>query len=205
MTERLVALARSLSDQQWVSPSLCEGWRVCDVYGHMTFGGATPMYKVLPKLLFVYRGNLHRGSKIESVRYANSHQKSEVILEFERSSYSPVGIGKRIKPDELFVDHVVHELDIRRPLGLSSEFSDVELRAALHATVAMKSPMIAPSKNAAGLRIAASDVDWSHGADTAPSVEGPAEDLLLALCGRPGGLGALRGDGLDQLTRRIGG
>ena len=37
MTERLVALASSLSDTQWTSPSLCDGWRVCDVYGHMTY------------------------------------------------------------------------------------------------------------------------------------------------------------------------
>ena len=44
MTDRLAALGRSLTSEQWMSPSLCDGWRVCDVYGHMTYGGVTPMY-----------------------------------------------------------------------------------------------------------------------------------------------------------------
>jgi uncharacterized protein (TIGR03083 family) len=203
MTDRLVALARSLSHAQWTSPSLCDGWRVCDVYGHMTYGGVTPLRKVLPILLFVYRGNLNRGSKAVSVKYADSHSQSEVIAEFERSSHAPVGIGKRIKPNEVFLDHVVHELDVRRPLALASEFSPHERQAALRAAVAVRSPLIAPSKNASGFRLAADDVDWSHGPADAPAVEGPADDLLLALCGRPAGLAALRGDGVEALSGRI--
>jgi uncharacterized protein (TIGR03083 family) len=169
----------------------------------MTYGGVTPMPKVVPILLFKYRGNLNRGSAVESVKYADAHPQAELISEFQRSSSAPVGIGKRVKPDELFVDHVVHELDIRRPLGLPTVFSGYELRAALHTAVGMKSPLIAPSKNAVGLRIVATDVGWSHGPIDAPTVEGPAEDLLLALCGRPLGLAALHGDGVPELSKRL--
>ena len=120
MTERLAALGRSLSPTQWTSPSLCRGWRVCDVFGHMTYGGVTPLWRVGPRLLSVYRGNLNRGSAVESVRYADAHTQAELIDEFERSSAHPVGIGKRLKPPELYVDHIVHELDMRRPLGLAT-------------------------------------------------------------------------------------
>jgi uncharacterized protein (TIGR03083 family) len=203
MTERLATLGRSLSPDQWQAPSLCEGWRVCDVYGHMTYGGVTPMRKVLPILLFKHRGNLNRGSGVESVRYANEHRQHTVIAEFVRSSNHPVGIGKVIKPADLHMDHIVHELDIRRPLGLASEWSDGDLHAALDGAVRAKGPLIAPAKIAKGLRLVATDLEWSYGPDEAPEVAGPAESLLLALCGRPAGLTDLQGAGVAELSARI--
>jgi uncharacterized protein (TIGR03083 family) len=203
MTERLATLGRSLSPDQWRAPSLCDGWRVCDVYGHMTYGGVTPMHKVLPILLFKHRGNLNRGSGVESVRYADAHPQEAVISEFVRSSTHPVGIGKVIKPADLHMDHIVHELDIRRPLGLASEWSDGDLRAALDAAVRVKSPLIAPAKIAKGLNLVATDLDWSYGPVDAPEVAGPAESLLLALCGRPTGLTDLQGNGVAELSARI--
>jgi uncharacterized protein (TIGR03083 family) len=205
MTDRLVALGHSLTPQQWTSPSLCDGWRVCDVYGHMTYGGVTPMWQVLPILLFRYRGNLNKGSGVESVRYADEHTQQEVVAEFERSSHHPVGIGKVIKASELHMDHIVHEMDVRRPLGLATEWTPGDLRAALDAAVRTKTPLIAPAKSASGLRLVATDLDWSFGPDDVPEVEGPAENLLLALCGRPAGLAALHGAGVAELTARISG
>ena len=203
MTDRLVALGNSLSPAQWQAPSLCHGWRVCDVFGHMTYGGVTPLRTVGPVLLFKYRGNLNRGSAVESVRYADTHPQPVVIAELERSSHHPVGIGKLIKTNELHMDHIVHELDIRRPLGLATDWQADDIRAALDTAVRTKNPLIAPAKTADGLRFAATDLDWSHGPMTAPTIAGPAEDLLLAICGRPSGLARLHGDGVAELTARI--
>jgi uncharacterized protein (TIGR03083 family) len=203
MTDRLVALGHSLTPEQWIAPSLCDGWRVCDVYGHMTYGGATPMRRVLPVLLLRYRGNLNKGSAAESVRYANEHSQHDVMAEFERSSHHPVGIGKVIKASELHMDHIVHEMDIRRPLGLGTEWTPGDLRAALDAAVRTKTPLIAPAKSASGLHLVATDLDWSYGPTDGPEVEGPAESLLLAMCGRPAGLAALQGQGVAELTKRI--
>ena len=203
MTDRLVALGNSLSPAQWLAPSLCDGWRVCDVFGHMTYGGVTPLRTVGPVLLFKYRGNLNRGSAVESVRYADTHPQPVVIAELERSSHHPVGIGKLIRINELHMDHIVHELDIRRPLGLATDWQADDIRAALDTAVRTKNPLIAPAKTADGLRFVTTDLDWTHGPATAPTVEGPAEDLLLAICGRPSGLARLHGDGVAELTARI--
>ena len=63
MNHRLATLGRQLTREQWKQPSLCDGWRACDVFAHMTYGGTTPLAKVLPVLLVKYRGNLARGSK----------------------------------------------------------------------------------------------------------------------------------------------
>jgi uncharacterized protein (TIGR03083 family) len=203
MTERLVGLGSSLTPQQWQSPSLCEGWRVCDVFGHITYGGVTPLRTIGPILLFKYRGNLNRGSAVESVRYADTHAQPVVVAEFERSRHHPVGIGKLIKTDELHMDHIVHELDIRRPLGLPTEWQSDDVRAALDTAVRTKNPLISPAKTAQGLRFVATDIEWSHGPSDARRVEGPAEDLLLAICGRRSALAALQGDGVPELSARI--
>jgi MDMPI C-terminal domain len=77
------------------------------------------------------------------------------------------------------------------------------LTAALEAAVRTKTPLIAPAKAAQDLRLVATDVDWSYGPDSAAEVRGPAESLLLALCGRPAGLDDLQGDGVAELKARI--
>ena len=203
LVERLTTLGRSLTPEQWRSPSLCDGWRVCDVFGHMTYGGITPMYKMVPILLFRYRGNLNRGSAKESVKYADTHPQQVVMAEFERSHKHPVGIGKVIKPADLHFDHVVHEMDIRRPLGLPSQWNPDDLCAALEGAAKGKGPLLAPSKMAKGLHLVATDLDWTYGEADAPEVTGPAESLLLALCGRPIGLPDLQGEGVAELAARI--
>ncbi len=52
----------------------------------------------------------------------------------------------------------------------------------------------------AGLRLVATDTDWSHG--EGPEVRGPAEALLMATCGRRVALDDLQGPGLDTLRSR---
>ena len=167
-----------------MAPSLCDGWRACDVFGHMTYGGITPFRTIVPTLLVKHRGNLHRGSAVESRRYADGHTQDEVMAGFERASHHPVGIGRTIKSDELYVDHLIHELDVRRPLGLPGELSDHELRAALEGAVTISSPLFKPARAAAGRRLVATDLDWSWGDRGHPLTEDSAENLLLDLAGR---------------------
>lgn len=56
-------------------------------------------------------------------------------------------------------------------------------------------------KRADGLRLAATDVEWSHG--EGPEVHGTGEAILLALTGRPVVLDELTGDGVATLRARI--
>jgi hypothetical protein len=60
---------------------------------------------------------------------------------------------------------------------------------------------VAGRKRIAGLRLVASDADWSHG--SGPEVSGPALSLLLAMSGRRAGLDALSGNGAAQLRDRL--
>ena len=49
-----------------------------------------------------------------------------------------------------------------------------------------------------GLRLVATDIDWSHGGG--PEVRGPGEALLMAMAGRGDALKDLSGPGKDELA-----
>lgn len=182
--DRMTRLGRSLGPEQWAAPSLCEGWRVADVYGHMTFGGVTPMARVVPILLLRHRGNLHRGSLVESRRFADRHSQAEVLDGFGRTGTHPIGIGRMVKPHELYLDHVIHELDVRRPLGLPTEWAPDQLRAALDAVPICRSPLFNSARQVRGQRLIATDLDWTWGDAVDPVVQDTAENLLLRIGGR---------------------
>jgi hypothetical protein len=67
---------------------------------------------------------------------------------------------------------------------------------------ALVAPTLPTSKNASGLRLQATDVDWATGSGM--DVSGPGEALLMALAGRPHSLDELTGAGLSTLRTRIG-
>jgi len=60
--------------------------------------------------------------------------------------------------------------------------------------------LIGSKKRIAGLRLRATDAEWSTG--TGPEVSGPALALLLAMTGRAAALDDLSGDGLATLRER---
>ena len=101
---------------------------------------------------------------------------------------------------ERLTDHLIHQQDIRRPLGLPREIPAERLVAALDALPTIGG-FLQSKKKAAGLRFVASDVDWSYG--DGPEVRGPAESLVLVMSGRPAGLDLLEGEGLPEMQRRI--
>jgi uncharacterized protein (TIGR03083 family) len=111
------------------------------------------------------------------------------------------GIVRVTPARQLLVDQMVHHQDVRRPLGLAREIPGDRLRAALEAAPAVAGPVRA-KKRAAGLRLEATDVDWSTG--TGPVVRGTGEALLLALTGRQVALAELEGDGVAVLRQRCG-
>jgi len=95
---------------------------------------------------------------------------------------------------------VVHSDDIRRPLGLPSNASTEALVACLEMYKNASFPL-GTKKRIDGLRLVATDLDWTHG--SGPEVSGPAMPLLTVMTGRPGGLDALDGAGMSTLRQRM--
>jgi uncharacterized protein (TIGR03083 family) len=96
---------------------------------------------------------------------------------------------------------MIHQQDIRRPLGLDRRIPPERLTAAL--AFARTAPPVGARKRIAGLRLVATDVGWSAG--DGPAVEGPGEAVLLAMAGRGAVLDELSGPGAATLRERVGG
>lgn len=195
------AMLHSLDDGQWNAPSLCEGWKVRHVIGHLTLGASTNPLK-LPILAAPYGFNIAKASARESFRYGEEHTPAELLNVFDRlvCLSSPVGLGKVAPPREFFVDKVIHNQDIRRPLGLQREIPAEHLVAALDVLPKLGG-FLKSKRNTRGLRFVATDID--HAVGDGPEVRGPAEALILAMSGRPVSLPELGGDGIDILRSRL--
>ena len=73
------------------------------------------------------------------------------------------------------------------------------LRTALN--FARFAPTIRGAWRARGVRLVASDLDWSHG--RGPEVRGPGEALLMAMAGRRAALDDVDGPGKAKLAQHI--
>jgi uncharacterized protein (TIGR03083 family) len=194
-------LLESLGDEQFDHPSLCEGWRVRDVISHMCVGYTTPLPTIMVKIAS-YRFNVDKGSKVMSIAYGDAHTPAELRTTYRRIHEQKIrkGISRFIPNKEGLVDHMTHHQDIRRPLGVPRAIPPDRLVAALDAVPGVGGFLKAKGR-AQGLRLTASDVDWSWG--DGPEVKGPGEAILLALGGRPSVLDELGGDGATLLRERV--
>jgi uncharacterized protein (TIGR03083 family) len=93
----------------------------------------------------------------------------------------------------------VHGEDIRRPLGMSSDYPLPEVARAL-GFYSRSNAIIGGKKRVAGLTLRATDIDYSVG--SGPLVEGPVVSLLLVASGRMSALDELSGPGVDTLGSR---
>jgi uncharacterized protein (TIGR03083 family) len=199
--EQRLALSDLLADltpDQWVLPSLCDGWRVRDVAAHLTLGSRVGPLTGTVEFVRA-RGNVNRLIHDTAVRRADAVDQARVVADLRASAASrrhPPGTSY-LDP---FADVLVHGQDIARPLGLPWS---MPLGAAVVAATrdwTMGFPFHA-RRRLRGLRLTATDVDWTVG--DGPVVEGPIAALLLVLTGRTASLGELSGDGLPTLRTRF--
>ncbi len=196
----LADLLSTLSADQLRAPSLCTEWTVHDVAAHVTsflrFGQLKLYAGIAATAADFDRVNRYltrraaRRSTEEIIAYLRRHASSRVTI--PRSGYDPV-----------LADIVLHDLDIRVPLGISRTPHEDRLWVAFHHLAKQPSPGFTMGSRLAGLRLHAPDTGWHHG--DGALVEGPAESLLLAVGGRTVALNDLTGDGVpilrDRLTR----
>jgi len=192
----LVDTLEGLSPEQWATPSLCTGWSVQDAAGHVLAGAEqTPVGFI--------GGLATSGFRFNTMM--DRHAKRLGAL-------SPTEIVARLRARTTTTNHppapvaamlgevVVHGEDIRRPLGLVAQPAPAAIVACLEMYKSTNFPVGAKTR-IAGLRLVASDTDWSHGAG--PEVTGPALSLLMVMTGRAAGLDGLSGDGVRTLSARL--
>ncbi|SOD95412.1 TIGR03083 family protein [Blastococcus haudaquaticus] len=195
--EDLLELLERLTDEQWRAPSLCAGWTVRDVVAHVL------SYEDLgPRALAARfaRGRFLVG-RTNAVGLADDAGRTPAeLVERLRQHLTPAGLTAGMGGAIALTDGLIHQQDIRRPLGLPRAVPADRLVPALR--TALFGPVLRGVLRARDVRLVATDIDWSFG--RGPEVHGTGEALLMAVAGRTAVAGELSGPGADRLTRRLG-
>ena len=195
--DSLVNTLKSLTPEQWDAPSLCEGWRVRDVAGHMVTGFQLSLPAVLIKTARA-GFNINKASA-RGGREFGSRPTEELTSAIE-SPTELTGFAKVLGYPKLIPDVTIHHEDIRRAVGLAPHVVPAErMKYSLSALRKDTGPLKA-KKRSRGLRFVATDLDWAEG--EGPEVRGPAMSLLLAMGGRAVALDECEGDGVAVLRSR---
>lgn len=190
-------LTDQLTPEQWDKPSLCTAWKVRDVVAHVTDGADLSLGKSLGTLA-KYGFNMKK--MIEREAQKGGARSTD---ELRKGLRGTVGMRKALgaKPPDMVMETIVHQQDVRRPLGIARAYPPEEMKVALDRAAGMGNALLPGKKRAAGLHLKATDLDWERGAGD--DVSGPAEALLLAMAGRPVALADLSGPGAETLKQRI--
>lgn len=199
-----MALVTGLAPDEWARPSLCAGWSVQDVVGHVLANDEIGMFGYIGG---VVRAGLRPAHHAEAVRRRWRERDPDQIVAFARGLEHPRAMAKsmfKYAPLILFTETFVHQQDVRRAIGWGREVDEGRMVAVLDAMV-HTSAGVSARRKVAGLRVRATDVDYVSGAPIGkgPEVYGPAEVLVMTIAGRVVDRGALGGDGARVLLDRV--
>jgi uncharacterized protein (TIGR03083 family) len=175
----LADLLEGLTAEQWQAPSLCAGWRVRDVAAHVAMAPQPPGLGSMLTETVRARGSFDRLNHDLAVRHA-SRPGDRIVAELREHADSrrlpAVTSYRNIVPDIL-----VHGQDIALALGLHHPVPIPAAVAGATRVWSMGWPFWA-RRRLPGMRLVATDTDWTAGTGT--EVRGPIDALLLLLTGR---------------------
>jgi uncharacterized protein (TIGR03083 family) len=193
----LADLLEGLDDEQLATASLCAGWTVQTVGGHLTAGWNVS----IPRFAFaMVRHRGFDGANDEMAKALGRRPVAEIAADLRDHAdhhFTPPGFGAEAP----LTDVLLHGLDIRRPLGLPRAIPGDRAGVTLGLLTSKKGRRFGPAKGVDGLSFRDTDLDWSWG--DGPEVSGPTDALLLGLGGRAAGLDDLGGDGLAAFRQRF--
>ena len=187
-----VHLVGSLTEDQWSQASWCEGWTVRDVVIHV----ADHVHRSsLDAVRALVAGGLSPAKGAErTVQRRRGLSADELVAWLG----APVREPSLVQLAEL----MIHQQDVRRPLGITREIPAARLVTCLDFCLSRKGSVAVSNarRRIAGLRLWATDVAWMSGAGD--EVAGPAEALMMAVNGRARATADLTGAGVATLGGR---
>lgn len=192
-------LLAGLSPEQWQTPTLCAGWTVRVLAGHLLMPLEVNVRRVALRLVRE-RGSFDRVT--DSFSRALAERPTDQIVATlgtkADAQVAPAGVG----PLGPLTDSCIHLLDMARPLHLDVSPPLDDWPWVLDFLVSARARAgFVPRGRLKGLRWQASDQDWKHGQGSL--VVGPSAALALAMTGRPAALPELTGPGVETLRRRL--
>lgn len=193
----LADFLETLTPQQWDTESLCAGWSVHDVVAHVvSYEGARPV--ALAQRFAQGRLRLNRINGIALDEHRD--REPQELIRLLRLHATPTGLTSAFGGRVALVDGLMHHQDIRRALDVPRDVPADRLRAAL--PFALLAPPVKALWHIRGVKVVATDIDWSGG--TGPEARGTGEAVLMVMGGRRGVARELDGPGAERLARRLG-
>jgi len=197
---RLIAdILDRLEDRQWSAATLCRGWTVRHVAAHLL----QPMLVGFGRFFRTslrYRGDTDR--TVDHITRQLAAMAPDEITALLRTHAEDQVSPRRVGPWGPFAETCIHLRDIARPLRLDADVPADHWAVLLdYLTSTQVAPALVPRERLHGLRLTATDADWSRG--TGAPLRGPLEALALAATGRDVALGDLNGAGVEILARRL--
>src|SRR6478609_10776128 len=165
---RLAEMLATLSPSEWDAASLCEGWRVRDVAGHLALVPTISTWQMLaaaPRARF----NPNRINTLLAVR-AGSIGTAEIVQKL-RDHAKDRTTAKALDTRNALFDLIVHSQDISIPLSRTFPVPVDFTRQGLDRVWGMGWPFNA-QRRLAGRTLTATDTDWTVG--SGPEVSGSA-------------------------------
>jgi uncharacterized protein (TIGR03083 family) len=186
----LSAFLHTLSSEDWERSSLCDGWRVRDVVGHILYGNELRLW-TLPYKLARFGFSSDRSGKHYSIERAEGRSPEQLVADFDNRN--PWAGTSRVFPARLnLMDRLVHHQDIRRALERPREVP-IARTAPLLPFLPKLGQVFRSKQRMRGLRFEATDTTWAWGEAGAATVRGPAEAIVMSTLGRGQAVGDCEG------------
>ena len=193
----LAGYLETITPEQWNAPSLCDQWKVRDVVGHLV-GGANkiPMGSMIGMMA---KNGFNLNKMLAAGAIEEGRRSPEELVKAIREAVSLRNTPPMAKPEDTLCDTVIHTQDIRRALGGPGAVPQDRLVLALD-RMKNVNMILGNKKRIAGLKLVATDSDWTTG--EGPEVRGTGEALLMAMCRRKAAIDDLSGEGVTTLRSR---
>lgn len=185
----------TLTPEEWRAATWCDKWNVQELVAHLTAAGNITAPHFLAG--FIKAGFSFDRTVDRDLRNYNGGTPADVLGRF-----TSIINSNRKPPGPAYValgEVMVHGEDIRRALGAKGDHPAEHLVTLAELYKKTRAPLGA-KKRLVGLRLVATDVDWSTG--EGPDVKGPCMSLILAMVGRTGALADCDGSGIEALRAR---
>jgi uncharacterized protein (TIGR03083 family) len=184
----------TLAPADWSAPSLCSRWNVKDVVAHVISYEELGIAGLIKRFAkgFVINANQVGVDDLASL-------SPQELVDYLKRHLDPSGLTAGFGGAIGLVDGTIHHQDIRRALNRPRAIPPDRLARIL--PLIPGNPRLGAGRRIRGLRLRATDVDWTHG--DGPEVTGPGEALMMAMTGRPAALQDLSGPGQPTLSARL--
>lgn len=190
----LASFLQTLTPEEWNAASLCDKWTVKDVVAHVV---SYEELSILGLLKRFAKGRVVHANEVGVKEFAPL--SPDDLMDFLRRHLHPQGLTAGFSGMIALVDGTIHHQDIRRALTRPRAVPVDRLQRIL--PLVPSNPRLGAGKRIRGLRLQATDVDWTHG--SGPEVIGTGEALLMAMTGRRAALDELTGPGQATLAERL--